>query len=235
MEDLENESIDESINSFILGSLMSINTVMPGKIIKYSNGFCSVQPIFKSVFTDFEGTEIIKDKDIIENVPVLHGRGGGFIIDIPLKPDDLVMLLFSQRSIDNYLETDGKSTIDPLDSRIFDISDCFALPVGITKKNKPSAYSSGDLVIKTENGASEFHMTLSGDVNVKAGIVRLNSLTADKALALATDVKSKLDGIASNLNSHTHTAIALGSPTSNSITPLIQDNTVASTKVFTNG
>ncbi len=235
MEDLENESIDESLNSFILNALLSINTVMPGKVVKYENGFCSVQPIFKSVFQGFDGKEVIKDKDIIENVPVLHSRGGGFIVDIPLKPDDLVILLFSQRSIDNYLETDGKSTLDPQDSRLFDLSDCYALPVGITKRNKPNAYSSSDLVIKTEDGAGEFHMTLSGDMNVKAGTVRLGSLTADKALALATDVKNKLDGIATNLNAHTHTTISIGTPTSNNLTPLIQDNTVASTKVFANG
>lgn len=235
IEDLEDESIDESLNGFIFNALMSVNTVMPGKVIKYENGFCSVQPIFKSVYQDFESNEIVKDKDIIENVPVLHGRGGGFIIDIPLKPDDLVILLFSQRSIDNYLETDGKSTIDPKDSRIFDLSDCYALPVGITKKNKPSAYSSSDLVIKTEDGAGEFHMTLSGDVNVKAGTVRLGSLTADKALALATETQARLDSHQSTFNSHTHICSVPDSP---SVTPLplmTGSNNVASTKVFTNG
>ncbi len=235
IEDLEDQSIDESLNSFILSALMSVNSVMPGKVVKYVDGFCSVQPIFKSVYQDFEGNEIVKDKDIIENVPVLSGRGGGFVVDIPLLPDDLVMLLFSQRSIDSYLETDGKTTIDPQDSRIFDLSDCFALPCGITKKNKPSNYSSSDLVIKTEDGEGEFHMTLDGDVNIKAGTVRLNSLSANKALALAEKVLARLDSHQTTFNTHTHICNAPTLPSATPFPTMIGSNDVASTKVFTDG
>jgi hypothetical protein len=235
MEETENKSVDESIQSFIDFALMNVHTVQPGFVTKYENGFASVQPIFKTVFEDFDGQEVIKDKPIIENVPVLMTRGGGFFINLPIKKGDLVLLIFAERSIDSYIQTDGKNSIDPEDSRAFDLSDCLAIPGGFTFKNKPGTFDSDNFIITSEDDNTQIGLESNGEVYIKSSKVKIGDKTASQALALATETQSRLDAIQTGLNSHVHVCSTPGSNGSSAIPITIGSNDVSSGVAFTNG
>jgi hypothetical protein len=234
-EDIQEQSIDTSLNNIFGNVLNGINTCMPGYILSYDNStqLAKVQPIFKTSFLNDDNEEIIKDRPPIENVPVIFFRAGGYFISFPVSTNDPVLLVFSQRSIDAYMETDGKKTIDPIDNRKFDLSDCFCIPGMITGKNKLSNTLSNGLKIAKEDDSTIIQIASNGEVQIKAGAVRLGSLTANKALALAQETNARLSAIESSFNTHTHIG-NLGFPTLVPIVPITPPNAdVSSTKVFT--
>lgn len=236
-EDIQEQSIDTSLNDIFQGILSGVNTVMPGYILEYNNStqLAKVQPVFKSSFLNDDNEEIIKDRPPIENVPIIFPRAGSYFISFPVAKNDPVLLIFSQRSIDSYMETDGKKTIDPIDNRKFDLSDCFALPGMITGKNKLSNTLSNGLKIAKEDDSVIIQIASNGEVQIKAGAVRLGSLTANKALALAQETNARLSEIENKYNAHTHIG-NLGFPTLVPVIPLVPpNNDVSSGKVFTNG
>lgn len=236
-EDIQEPSIDSSLNDIFQGLLSGINTVMPGYILSYNNStqLAKVQPVFKTSFLNDDNEEVIKDRPPIENVPVIFPRAGGYFISFPVATNDPVLLVFSQRSIDAYMETDGKKIVDPIDNRKFDLSDCFALPGMITGKNKLSNTLSNGLKIAKEDDSTIIQIASNGEVQIKTSAVRLGSLTANKALALAQETNARLSAIETAFNTHTHIG-NLGFPTLTALPQIVApNNDVSSTKVFTNG
>lgn len=105
-------------------SLTNIHTCLPGEIVSYdyTKQKATVQPLLKKRYSD--GT--IQDLPEITCVPVVFPSGNDFSIHWPLDAGDNVLLLFSERSIDEWLSKGGE--VAPLDPRKFDLSDAIAIP-----------------------------------------------------------------------------------------------------------
>lgn len=187
-------SFDESINAIIGAHLAEIHTALPGKVVRYdaATGKADVKPVILRFYEGEDGGEIEVPYPVVTNVPVMFPRGGGAFVSLPLKPDDPVWLLFSQRSLDRYLETDGTQEVDTEDARRHHLSDALCYPGGGTWRNAiPNAHPD-DLVIGIEDEGAEIHVTPGGDVWVKAGNIKLGASGAAKALALAETVDARL-------------------------------------------
>jgi phage baseplate assembly protein gpV len=100
-----------------------LNTCMPGRVVSYDAGSqrASVQPLLKMRQPD--GTE--EDTPILNMVPVIWPRSGGASITLPVRSGDGCLVLFCQRSIDEF-KSSGDVTI-PQDPRQFDLSDAVAI------------------------------------------------------------------------------------------------------------
>lgn len=104
--------------------LTNIHTCLPGEIVDYdyTQQKAKVQPLLRKRYAD--GT--IQSLPEITNVPVVFPSGTGFSMHWPLNAGDNVLLLFSERSLDNWLSTGGE--VAPIDPRKFDLSDAIAIP-----------------------------------------------------------------------------------------------------------
>ena len=104
--------------------LRGVNTSIPAEIVKYdyTKQKADVQPLLRKKYKD--GT--VESLPIITNVPVVFPKGGAFSMHWPLSVGDSMLLVFAQRSLDEWLIDGGEVT--PQDPRMMDLSDAIAIP-----------------------------------------------------------------------------------------------------------
>ena len=104
-----------------------IHTAMPGVIVSYNAATMTavVQPALQGVRTMMDGTRQPVTISPIADVPVQFPGGGGHIFTFPVAPGDECLIIFSERSIDNWHQHGG--TQQPSDWRMHDINDAFVL------------------------------------------------------------------------------------------------------------
>jgi len=112
----------QTINSV----LNDVHTAMPGKVVEYNRAKrqADIQPLLKRKYKD--GSEVAMP--VIPNVPVWMPSCNGFktSIDLPIKVDDVGVILYSERSLDLWLVQGGM--VYPNDERKFDLSDAIFFP-----------------------------------------------------------------------------------------------------------
>lgn len=165
----------------------NVFTSIPAKILSVdnlqSNQTVDVQPLINDVFEEGTAVEISP----ILDVPVVFPSGGGGSLTFPLKTGETVFLVFSMRSIDEWLDSGTQTgTLTPADRRSFSIADAVAIPNLYTKKNNLSpnpdnvelnfegSYvklkSNGDADI---NAAGDLNATASGDISLTASTIKI--------------------------------------------------------------
>lgn len=108
--------------------LRGVNSCIPASIVSYdyTKQQATVQPLLKARYKNGTTQGDIQSLPKITNVPVIFPKGGTFHMHWPLSVGDSVLLVFSQRSLDNWL-VDGNEEA-PQDPRMFDFSDAIAIP-----------------------------------------------------------------------------------------------------------
>lgn len=179
-----------SLREIVAGEMFEIRTLLPAKVERYQHDppMVDVLPLFKRFYLDDDDQEIEVPPAVITNVPIEFPRGGGFAISWPLKKGDPVWLHVAERSIDRYMETDGKTPVDPADARRFDLTDAVCYPGGGTARNAIANAHPDHLVIGLEDGSGELHIKPDGTF-------RFGDATASKALAIAETTNSRLQAL----------------------------------------
>lgn len=211
-----------SIERIIEHHLAELHTAMPGIVQKYdaSKQLADVQPVFQRLFLDDEDAPQTYELPVITDVPVAFPQGGGAYLTFPLAKGDRVLLVFSQRSLDAWKESDGKTQMLPGETRRHHLSDAVALAGIATARNPIPNASSKDVVLGAASGQK----------------VMLGTPTAAQALALAQQCDARLSALESAAGSHTHSNGNNGSPTGTVIggfSPGGGGTTTASTRTFT--
>ena len=100
-----------------------MNTCLPGTVTSYDAGSqrATVQPAVRMRQPDGREEEL----PVLNSVPVIWPRSGGASMTFPVKAGDGCLILFNQRSTDEY-KNNGK-TNTPQDPRMFDMSDAVAI------------------------------------------------------------------------------------------------------------
>lgn len=117
------------IENTILKYLSNTHTHIIGKITKVNDTTVDVKPVDKAKKSD--GVEV--EYPVFPKVPPIFLFGGANHILPPLEVGDDVLLMINERSLDNWYN--GLDNQAPLEYRMFDFSDSFAL-VGIKPKGK---------------------------------------------------------------------------------------------------
>ena len=223
----------EAIDALVGGHLAEIHTGVPGRIEKFDGkSLVDVKPLLsrKYAVDNAEGDIVAQTAEypVIPNVPVAWPRGGGWVLKFPLKKGDPCWLMFAERSLDKFLDTDGASVVDQDDARRHHLSDAVCYPGMTTAKSIPFPDNSTDLLLGLEDGSAVVQITAGG-------LLRLGAVDGNKPLALADNADARLSALESWANSHMHPTAAPGPP-SPPVTPLVPGNggaSTASTKVFT--
>ena len=156
-------SKEEVIQELIELEMLEVNTCMPARVISYdaSTQTCTVQPAFKRTTT----AGVVTNRAEIEDVPVIFSRSGAFGFTIPIMVGDSVLLLFSQRSMDDWIDNGGE--VELTDFRRHDFTDAIALaglfPLSGKMSPAPATDSTevrGDKIMLGKTGASAEPMVL---------------------------------------------------------------------------
>lgn len=191
IEALLGEYLAESMRE----EMADIYTAMPGVVTNVVNmGDCrvDVQPSINIVY----GDDSADSHTQILGVPIIFPASSTSCLSFPIKVGDPVLLVFAQRSMDNFKIGNGQPTT-PSDFRRFNIQDAVAIP-GLfpfsRSANKPSIRKfphnpNSDMVLAHNVGSGTevmIQLKLNGDVviNTEADV----TVNAENAVVNATGV-----------------------------------------------
>lgn len=176
------------------GRQSAIWTALPGIVqsVDYDAVTCEVQLAIKAPITDENGVQTFVDLPVLPDVPIVFPRAGGFIITMPLDVGDEVLVVFASRCIDAWWQNSGIQK--PMEARMHDLSDGFAIPGPCSQMRLPdSAFSDERIEIRNDAGDVFFSM------GTKFGMVNQD-----------TDLKTLLSDLTDAVNGFMETVSALG-------------------------
>ena len=182
---MDTNQLYQNINDMIRNGVGAIHTACPATIVSFDAGTCiaSVKP--EMLYYKTDGTTL--EYPITIGVPVFMPRAGAAQITYPVKEGDSCLLVFSERSLDEWL---GKGSVDNHDPRRYDLTDAFCF-VGMYPTQSISADN-----VEVINGSTKISLTPGNTINVVGNINVQGSITC------SGDVR----GAGISLIGHTHTA-----------------------------
>lgn len=183
--------------------ISQVHTCLPGKIETYDYEYqkASVKPLIKKKYLDGK----VESLPVIVNAPVLFPRTANFSFTYPLEKDDLVLILFSERSLELYLEQGGEQ--EPGDRRKFDLSDAIVIPGLYPFSEKSKAKNNDDVFIKYNE--AELKISKDGKFRFKGDLVVEGEVTA----GVTVNEEGEDEG-GINLTTHIHSEVLAGGETS---------------------
>lgn len=221
----ETPTLEQVIRTAIEARLCDVHVSLPCIIQRYdaAKQQADVVPALQRVYADGR----VSTLPVISNCPVIWPRVAGAILHMPMKPGDHCVAVFSERSLDNYLEQ-GK-IVDPADDRKHHLSDACIHPGGYPF-SKPATLTDSEAVT-LQFGSSELLIKPDGTVSIKAANINLGDHSLTKFVAIAEKVATELAAIKTSYDAHTHISGAPAAPTGPAVPPLPAAGSVASSTV----
>lgn len=128
-------------------------TAMPGIVqsVDLTKMTCVVQLAIQGRFIDQAGNTNWTNISQISDVPIVFPSAGGFTITFPLAAGDEVLVVFAARCIDAWWQNGGYAN-KPLEFRMHDLSDGFAIPGPRSQPRKIASISSTEIQIRNDAG-----------------------------------------------------------------------------------
>ncbi len=164
------------------------HTAIPAKVLSYNptSQTVKVQFCVKNPYTDEDGAVAWEELPVLDNVPVLFPRGGGFFITVPLVVGDFVWVMFSELATGQWRET-GTVPSEAVETKRHGLGHAWAMPGPFPSADPLSGPSASELRMGKEGGVQ---------VNIGASEIRLGSGTPSDFVALASAVATELAQIA---------------------------------------
>lgn len=196
-------TLEEVIREAITSRLIDLHVALPGRIELYhpAEQAADVQPLLLRSFPTVDGDEIAERLPIIPKVPIVFPRSSDFFVTFPLKPGDLVTLIFMDRSIDTWTAGPG-TEVDPVDTRMHSLSDAVAYPGGYPFPRSLKGAHPTNMVMGQDLGP-QIHIKPTGEIHA-------GSEFATDFVALAQKVLTELNKVATGFNGHIHPGVTTG-------------------------
>lgn len=206
----------EVLASLIESRLVDVHTMLPGQIESYDSAkqTVNVKITVQRRLVDEDGTKTLVDLPPLQNVPVAFPRCAGGWITFPLAKGDNVMVIFSERSLGQWMAKDNGQQIDPQEVTLHPLSGAVAVPGLYPSTAALRSPSTQHVVVHTE---SELHLGEKG-------------LAAANALAFEQKVLENLNKLKTALTTATYVNVA-GTPTTLVVAPPVVFVDMATTKV----
>ena len=206
MRDLGNvDIIDSWIGKIIESKLLNLHTALPGIVESFDadKQLAKVSPAITRVLINGETLEI---SPIIE-VPVVFSSGGGFSITTPVSSGDDCLLIFCERSIDNWKYFGGVKR--PHDGRMHNYTDAIAIVGARNQLDKLSDFSTNSVEIRNNSGLTKVSVS-EDSVYIKASIGGM-TINSDGSIlfdngATVTPTGDFVSSTGISLSFHTHTS-----------------------------
>lgn len=174
------DNVNEFFNDLSNGISKGLNVAKLAKVVKYypENMKVDVMPY---------PTE---DSAMIINVPLATIATKDYLVYYPLKPDDVVVLLFIDYDTDNILL--GEDSLET--ERGHDVSDCVAIGCISLFKEPLSVSDIDSLLIQEKGGKSKIRLN-KGEIEIEAPKINLKGYATYKGreIAVKGDADSRGD------------------------------------------
>jgi len=189
-------TLESAISTAIQTQLKEVHTMLPGQIISFDpvTQRADIQPQLQRKV----GDKLI-NLAVLPSVPIRFPKSKAFSISFPLAAGDEVALYFIERSIDNWLDQGGIQS--PNDTRKFDLSDAYAVPVLYSQQNKIENFDAVNMVIRNTANDTKITIKPSGEVIITATKTTIEgnldvtgTITAPNIEVSGTELKSHVHG-----------------------------------------
>lgn len=157
------------------GRLKEVWTALPGQITEFNAEAMtvSVQPTVKGRITRQDGSVVSVALPLLVDVPVVFPSGGGFTLTFPLAEGDECLVVFASRCIDAWWQSGGVQ--EPLEPRMHDLSDGFALVGPFSQSRALPGVSGGHVQLRTDDGATYIEIQPGGKVRIECEDLELHA------------------------------------------------------------
>lgn len=199
---------------------MRLNTSIPAIINAFDSTTQTVSatPAIRAKYVSPEGEVSYLSYPMITNIPLAIARGSGVSITYPITVGNPCTLIFSQRSIDNFIleggEADPVEGPNPLTSaiRCMDLTDAMCFPGVLTTKDTISSYSTDAIEIRSDDGkvavsVKQDSLTLKQDsatISLSGGNITMEA----KKINITGTESVKIDGV--EFLTHQHSGVMTG-------------------------
>lgn len=200
----------EVLRAAVEYALGDVHTALPGRIETFDPATqkANVKPLIQRRVATEEGDELLEELPILPQVPVVFPRTAGAFVTFPVAAGDHVLLVFNERSIDNFISGEGEDT-DPDEFRMHDLGDAVAL-LGFYPDSKALTEEELDterLTVGTTAGGMRLHIAADHvEVTFDGGsTIRVEQKDGDATLKVGDGAKhvpivEALEALWGNLN-----------------------------------
>ncbi len=185
-----NPTMAEVIRTALDRRWTDLRVALPGRVESYDSAkqLVQVQPLIKEPVEGEDGTVTQERLPVVTNVPVIFPSGGGMRLTFPIQAGDTGLLVFSDRSLDLWLDQGGE--VAPEDARRHHVADAVFFP-GLHPNNDPwSGADTSVITIGSDSGTAQFvalaNLVLDRLNELKSAINGWTPIPSDGGAALKT-------------------------------------------------
>ncbi len=194
--------LETSLTVALNGRQATIWTALPAFITKvtFSEMTIECQPTIQGEVELPDGTVQNVNLPKLVDVPICFPSGGGFLITLPLKVDDEVLVIIASRCIDSWWQSSGIQTA--AEFRMHDLSDGFAIPGPRSLPKVASGISTTGAQIRNDAGTTYVEIAADGKIKLvtPSTVALTGNLTVSGTIVATGEVTG--NGIA--LSTHEH-------------------------------
>lgn len=193
---------------------LRLNTCIPAIVDEFdiATQRVSATPAIQAKYCSPEGEVQYINYPKITNIPLAVTKCPGLSITCPVKPGQPCTLIFSQRSIDNFL-LDSTKPMPPFEGpdvttsaiRCMDMTDALCFPGVITNKETISNYNNSAIEIRSADGSTKISVSENGLNFIQGGA----TLTMSEDEITISASKVTING--KDWDTHVHTGVTSGS------------------------
>lgn len=160
---------------------------MPGIIqsVDLEEMTCEVQTSIQGSVLDENNNEQNVNYPLLVDVPIVFPSSSGFMVTLPLSAGDEVLVVFASRCIDSWWQSGGYLN-RPIELRMHDLSDGFAIPGLRSLPNAAANISATDLQIRNNAGNVFFAVKANGKFSMVNATTDLKTVLTNLESALNT-------------------------------------------------
>lgn len=207
LNDLE-MSTRASLQGFQSTAWTAIPCIVQG--VDFISMTLTAQPAIQGFRINQDGSTTFFNYPVLQNVPIVFPSCGGFTITFPIAANDEILVLFSARCIDSWFQSGGIQK--PIDYRMHDLSDGFALPGIKSLPNVISAISASALQVRNDAGTAYIEISADGKIRLvsPSEIDITGNLKVTGAISATGEVTAKSATVPVTLSTHVHTGVTVG-------------------------
>ena len=178
----------EEAQRVVLNSLQSsMWTAMPAIVqsVDLTKMTLTAQIAIQGSITDEYGNVQNVNLPPIVDVPIVFPSSAGFVITMPLAEGDEILVVFASRCIDSWWQSGGYANI-PLELRMHDLSDGFAIPGPKSVPNAFSSISATDCQIRNKAGTTYLSIGADGKIGFTNATTSLKTVLTNLESLLNT-------------------------------------------------
>ena len=177
-------------------------TALPAIVtsVSFSAMTLECQPTIQGMVTASDGSQSPVNLPMLVDVPIVFPSAGGFTLTFPIKIGDEVLVIFASRCIDAWWQQGGIQP--PMELRMHDLSDGFAIPGPKSQPKVIGSISSSNAQLRTNDGVCYLEITPSGGINLKApsGVSITGALNVTGTIIATGEITSGIIPLSTHLH-----------------------------------